>query len=487
MTSQPENAAMRWGLLTDLYQLTMAYAYWKEGLHERRAAFHLFFRENPFGGGFAIACGLAAVVEYLDALSFEEADVAYLASLRGNDDKPLFSPGFLDYLRSLRFACDLDAIPEGRWVFPQEPLVRVEGPIAQCQLIETALLNCINFQSLIATKATRMCLAAGQDPVVEFGLRRAQGVDGALAASRAAYVGGCAGTSNVLAGFRYQIPVYGTHAHSWVMAFEDEPAAFDAYVRALPNNATLLVDTYDSLAGVRHAIEASRALHAQGHRLAGIRLDSGDLAYLSIEARRMLDAAGLVDTKIVASNNLDEHTIQSLKEQGARIDIWGVGTKLVTAYDQPALGGVFKLGSIVSDGRWQDRIKLSEQSAKVTTPGRLGVRRYRDENGNVGDLIYDARLGVKGSAEIVDPSDPTRRKKLGPAATFEDLLVPIYRGGERLYLLPSLEEAREVRADELACFHPSIRRFLHPHEYPVGLEPALHSHRSALVRQARGH
>src|SRR5438128_1810404 len=275
-------------LLTDLYQLTMACAYWKSGKADQEAAFHLSFRTPPFQSGFTIACGLAQVIEFLQEFQFEKSDLDYLATIRGHDGKPMFDQSFLSYLEGLRFACDLDAVPEGTVVFPHEPLLRVQGSILQAQILETAFLNFINFQSLIATKAARICLAAQGEPVIEFGLRRAQGIDGALTATRAAYIGGCAGTSNVLAGKLFGIPVQGTHAHSWVMSFDTETEAFDAYADALPNNCTFLVDTYNSLQGVRQAIEAGQRLRKRGHKLAGIRLDSGDLAYLSIEARKLL-------------------------------------------------------------------------------------------------------------------------------------------------------------------------------------------------------
>ena len=275
-------------LLTDLYQLTMSAAYWKSGRAEQEAVFHLFFRKLPFGGGYAVAAGLADAVEFLRNFRFEADDLAYLATLTGNDGSPLFGPGFLDYLGKLRMTCDVDAIPEGTVVFPHEPLVRIRGPILQGQLFETALLNVINFQTLIATKAARVCHAANGEPVLEFGLRRAQGPDGAVMASRAAYIGGCASTSNVLAGRRFGIPVRGTHAHSWVMSFDTELEAFRTYADAMPHNCTFLVDTYDTLDGVRHAIEVGRALRERGSKLAGIRLDSGDLAWLSVEARKLL-------------------------------------------------------------------------------------------------------------------------------------------------------------------------------------------------------
>ena len=302
-------------LLTDLYQLTMAYGYWKLGRAEQEAVFHLFFRKPPFAGGYAVAAGLETAIEFLRAFRFDESDIAYLASLTGNDGRPLFDAEFLGHLGELRLAVDVDAMPEGTVAFGQEPLVRVRGPILQCQLLETPLLNIINFQTLIATKAARICEAAGDDSVLEFGLRRAQGIDGALSASRAAYIGGCSATSNVLAGKLFGIPVKGTHAHSWVMSFDTEAESFEQYAAVMPNNCVFLVDTYDTLDGVRQAAEVGKKLRRQGHELVGIRLDSGDLAYLSIEARKILDEAGFPDAGIVASNDLDEHLIENLRTQ----------------------------------------------------------------------------------------------------------------------------------------------------------------------------
>src|SRR6267154_3372436 len=314
MSMECQNMPGAKALLTDLYQLTMAYGYWKTGKADQEAVFHLLFRKQPFQGGFTLCCGLADSIQYLRGFKFEKSDLEYLGQLKGNDGKRLFEPGFLKYLGSLKLRLDVDAIPEGTVVFPQEPLLRIRGSILQGQLVETALLNLLNFQSLIATKAARVCLAAKGDPVVEFGLRRAQGIDGALTASRAAYIGGCRGTSNVLAGKVFGIPVKGTHAHSWVMSFDDELESFEAYARAMPNNCVFLVDTYNTLEGVRHAAVAGQKLKAAGHRMIGIRLDSGDLAYLSIEARKILDEAGLEDASILASNDLDEHIIASLKD-----------------------------------------------------------------------------------------------------------------------------------------------------------------------------
>jgi nicotinate phosphoribosyltransferase len=482
MTAPPSLA-----LLTDLYQLTMAYGYWRAGKQTDEAVFHLYFRENPFDGGFTIAAGLGAAIEYLDGLRFSDDDLRYLRTLTGNDRQPLFPEEFLDALRELRLTCDVDAIPEGTVVFPQEPLVRVRGPIMQAQIVESALLNSINFQSLIATKAARLVLAAKGDPILDFGLRRAQGVDGALSATRAAFIGGVSGTSNVLAGAMYGMPVRGTHAHSWVMSFATELESFETYAEVMPNNALLLVDTYNTLEGVGHAIEVGRKLRARGHELAGIRLDSGDLAYLSIEARRMLDEAGFEKAVIAASNDLDENIIASLKEQGARINVWGVGTRLITAYDQPALGGVYKLSAIrTASGEWQPKVKLSEQSIKVSNPGILQVRRFVRDGEAAGDMIFDETRADAPARTMIDPMDLTRRKTFEDGAAAEDLLVPIYRGGKRVYDSPPLESMRDRAASQLTLFHPGVKRFVNPHRYPVGLEQQLFDLKTELVLRARG-
>ena len=473
-------------LLTDLYELTMAFGYWKSGTADKEAVFHLIFRQPPFGSGFTIACGLAAAIDYLRDFHFTPEDLDYLASLTGRDKLALFDRRFLEYLGKLRFACDVDALPEGTAVFSQEPLLRVQGPILQAQIVESALLNFLNFQSLIATKAARICLAARGEPVIEFGLRRAQGVDGALTECRAAYVGGCAGTSNVLAGKLYGIPVTGTHAHSWVMSFDSESEAFAAYAEAMPNNCIFLVDTYDSLEGVRRAVEIGKELRRKGHELAGIRLDSGDLAFLSIEARKILDAAGFTNAAIVASNDLDEHIIESLKQQGAAINVWGVGTRLATAYDHPALGGVYKLSAIRrADGSWERKLKLSEQAAKLTNPGILQVRRFRADGEFIGDAIYDTSLAVPPAFTIVDPLDPTRWKRFAPGTLSEDLLVPVFRRGKQVYELPDLKQAQERTRQQLAMLAPGIKRSINPHQYPAGLEASLHEVKTQLVLKAR--
>jgi nicotinate phosphoribosyltransferase len=475
------------GLLTDFYEITMAYGYWKTGLADRQAAFHLIFRQNPFNGGFTVACGLAPAVEFLQNYRFSAEDLEFLSGLKGGHGKPLFEPAFLDFLAGLRMTLDVDAVPEGTVVFPHEPLLRVVGPLAQCQLVESALLNLINFQTLICTKAARVVLAARGKPVLEFGLRRAQGFDGALSASRAAYIGGCVGTSNTLAGRLLGIPVRGTHAHSWVMCFDSELEAFQAFARTLPANCILLVDTYHTLEGVRNAVRVAQELAAEGYRLVGIRLDSGDLAYLSQEARKILDEAGLSDAVIVASNDLDERIIASLCEQGARIDIWGVGTRLVTAYEEPALGGVYKLTALADPtGRWVDKVKVSEQAVKSSTPGILQVRRYIRNGEAIGDAIYDELHPPPVECVIVDPADPSRRKTLPAQAERQDLLVPVLRGGELVAALPDLEEARQRTQTQLALFHPGIKRFVNPHAYPAGLELSLHQRKFRAILRQRG-
>lgn len=473
-------------LLTDLYQLTMAYGYWRLGKAERESVFHLFFRRAPFAGGYAIAAGLQPVADLISSYRFHDEDLSYLSGLEGNDGQSLFDEAFLRYLEHLRLSLDIDAIPEGTVVFPHEPLVRIRGPILQCQLLETPLLNLINFQTLIATKAARICDATRGEPVLEFGLRRAQGVDGALAASRAAFVGGCAATSNVLAGRLYGIPVKGTHAHSWVMSFDDELAAFDAYADAMPNNCVFLVDTYDTLTGVQHAIQVGRQLRERGHEMIGIRLDSGDLAYLSIEARRHLDEAGFPDATIVASNDLDERLVASLKSQGAKISVWGIGTKLVTGDSQPALGGVYKLAAIRDEqGAWQPRVKLSEQIMKTSIPGMLQVRRLYNEDGQaVADMIHNLLEPVGEKPVMIDPADPTRHRSANEERC-EELLAPIFRSGQQVWQSPTLAAIQTRTNEQLGAFHHSLKRFENPHRYPVGLEANLYDLKTRLVREHR--
>ncbi len=477
------------GLLTDLYQLTMAQGYWKLGRADQRSLFNLHFRKPPFGGAITLACGLEQALELIEQLGYSDEQLAYLAKLRGNDGGPLFDPGFLDWLGALRPSVDVDAIPEGTVCFPQEPLLRLQGPLAQCQLLETALLTIVNFQTLIATKAARVVLAAGGDAVLEFGLRRAQGLDGGVSASRAAYVGGVAATSNVEAGMRFGIPVRGTHAHAWVMAFEREQDAFAAYAEAMPNNCVFLVDTYDTLTGVERAIVEAEKLHARGHKLAGVRLDSGDLAALSKATRDKLDAAGLRDAAIVASSDLDEYAITELKQAGAKISVWGVGTRLATAYDQPALGGVYKLAGLQrEDGSWRRMVKLSENPIKTSLPGFLQVRRLRCGGAPIGDVIYDEELGAPEAGEPTCSLDPRSSETscLPEFDSSEDLLRPVMRGGERIGELPDIEQARARARAELSSLPPELLRLKDADRYPVTLEARLAKLERELIAAAEG-
>ncbi|GAB3647730.1 nicotinate phosphoribosyltransferase [Echinicola sediminis] len=477
-------------LLTDFYQLTMAYAYWKSGKAEQEAVFNLFFRKNPFQSGFTIAAGLDYVIDYIRNFKFDENDLTYLREMKNQQGEPTFEPEFIQYLEDLKFSCDVDAVEEGAVVFPNTPIIRVKGPLLQCQLLETPLLNIINFQTLVATKAARITLEAKGDPVLEFGLRRAQGIDGALAASRASYIGGCSSTSNVMAGKLFGIPVSGTHAHSWIMAFESEIEAFEAYAAAFPDNCIFLVDTYDTIKGVQNAIKVGKALEAQGKKLLGVRIDSGDLAYYSNVARELLDEAGFTDTKVVASNDLDEHILSSLKMQEASIDIWGIGTKLVTAYDQPALGAVYKMAALKEkSGEWVPKVKVSQQSIKINIPGYHNVKRFYKNGKAVSDMIFlEDGSAMKEELTIIDPYDATKRKKIKPESMESKvLLVPIFRKGEKVYSRPRLHEIRERTLANLDRFDKAHKRLINPHIYPVGLEESLYHLRTDLVLKAKNY
>ena len=476
-------------LLTDLYQLTMAQGYWECGKADTQACFHMFFRDYPFNGGYAVACGMAQLADLVDGFTFSEDDLEYLASIPAPGGGMLFKPEFIDYLRDFKLSVDIEAVAEGEIVFPYEPLVRVTGPIMECQLLETALLNCVNFETLIATKAARVCMAA-EAPVAEFGLRRAQGAAGGVWASRAAVVGGCASTSNVLAGKLFDLPVSGTHAHSWVMSFPDELSAFRAYAKAFPTNCVLLVDTYDVAQGIKNAITVGLEMRERGEKLTGIRIDSGDLSWLAKMARTMLDEAGLTDCGIVLSNDLDEYTIRSIRDEGAQVMSWGVGTKLATAYDQPSLGGVYKLSATRVNGEsaWIDHVKISESSAKLTTPGVLNVRRYYFEDGRIaGDMVFDTNAAVNEGEVIVDPMDGLRRKDLS-GKTWRELLIPLARAGKTV-LSDEFRSAKAAQArtkQGLATLDESQKRTLNPHTYPVGLDKDLFDRRRDLVAQLRG-
>ncbi|MEM1414814.1 MAG: nicotinate phosphoribosyltransferase [Myxococcota bacterium] len=474
-------------LLTDLYQLTMSCGYWRAGIAERRAAFHLFYRRAPFDGGYAIAAGLEDALRWLEDLRFDDADLSYLAGLTQPDGAPTFPEAFLDFLGTATPSLDVAAVPEGTVVFPHEPMLRVEGPLWQAQLVETALLTFLNFQTLVATKAARICRAASapdgtREPVLEFGLRRAQGPDGAMGATRAAFIGGCSATSHLLAGQTLGIPVAGTHAHSWVTSFPDERSAFRAYAEAFPSGAVFLVDTYDTLGGVRAAIDVAREMRARGRELLGVRLDSGDLAALAEEARAMLDAAGFPAVAVVASNDLDEHRIAALKAAGAPIGVWGVGTRLVTAYDQPSLGGVYKQGAVLEEGRWMPRMKLSENPVKRSIPGRLGVRRYADAAGRwLADAILDLdEPPAEGPLVLVDPEDPERRLTLPVDAIGTELLAPVLQRGQRVDGSPTLASIRERSLAQQAAMPAAVARNAAPERHFVGLEARLAARRETL-------
>ena len=474
-------------LLTDLYQLTMAYGYWKSGRHEREAVFHLYFRKNPFEGPFALAAGLDRVIEFITRFQFSSSDLAFLRELRLDATQgPLWEPDFLDYLGELRLDCSLDAVPEGTVVFAHEPVLRVRGELLQCQLLETPLLNFLNFPTLIATKAARICQAAAGDPVLEFGLRRAQGIDGALSASRAAYIGGCSATSNLLAAKLFGIPPGGTHAHSWVLSFQDELSSFREYARAMPSNCIFLVDTYDSEIGIEHAIQAGRWLQEKGHRLGGIRLDSGDLAELSKKARVMLDRAGFAQTLIVASGDLDEGEISRLKKRGAAIAVWGVGTRLATGAPDAALTGVYKL-STVRNGRgdWVDKLKLSEEKGKMSFPGILQIRRYRLPSGELDcDVIYDRRLGIGEACCPLGVMDNPAWLPTPCSLPGRDLLQPVFDRGKLIYASPSLGKIRERAAQQVRSLPLSMRK-LQKGASPVRLDEHLFQLLDRLEKEER--
>ncbi len=444
------------------------------GLSEKEAVFHLFFRKHPFKGKYTICCGLEPVIEFLNQLKFTNEDIAYLGNLRDNKGNNLFDEGFLNYLQRLEFKCDVAGMPEGTVAFPHEPLLRIKGPLFQVQLIETALLNIMNFSTLIATKASRIVTAAKGDTVLEFGLRRAQGPDGGLSASRAAYIGGCHATSNVLAGRRFGIPVKGTHAHSWVMTFDTEKEAFRQYAEAMPGNAVFLVDTYDTVQGVRNAVEEGKRLRTKGFEMVGIRLDSGDLVDLSIKARKILDEGGFPDASVVASNDLDEYRIEELKSKGAKIDTWGVGTRLATAYDQPALGGVYKLAAIKDEsGNWDYRVKLSEQEIKVSNPGVLSVRRLFENGKPVGDVIYNMAEEKSNTYQVFKGKEKSYDFEMG-----EDLLVQIFEKGKLVYQSPDITSIRENTLRNLELFKDIDN-------YSYGLDSNLNQLKKDIISKNR--
>lgn len=466
-------------LNTDLYQLTMGQAYLEAGREDDEAVFNLFFREAPFENDWVVAAGLGTAIEYIKKeFFFSRSDLEYLSELTGNDGEPLFKDEYLEYLRDMEFECDIKAVKEGTIVFPHEPMVRVEGPIIQAQLLETALLNCINYQTLVATKAARISRVAN-GPVLEFGLRRAQGMDGGLSAARGAYIGGAAGTSNVLAGKRLGIPVKGTHAHSWVQSFDVEQDAFDAFARSQPNNAVLLVDTYDTIEGVKKAVKTAQRLREEGYEIAGVRLDSGDLAELSKKAREILDDAGFEDAKIIASDGLDEHKIKDIQDRGGKVDAYGVGTNLVTCKGDPALGGVYKLGGIRKpDGTFKHKIKLSDTPIKTSIPGRLSTVRWRDRESKklIAGMIYDEEDGGPDRySTLVSREDHTALR------TFNrdnyDLIYPmvqVFEDGEHV------RPRQRDLSDKQDYTKQQLKR-VDEEEFQVGLEPELSKKRKEII------
>ena len=473
-------------LLTDLYELTMMQGYYDKQ-DNPTVIFDVFYRSNPFSSGYAIAAGLEQVIEYVKNLNFSYDDVDYLRSLH------IFSEDFLQYLSGYHFTGSIYAIPEGSLIFPKEPILKVVAPIMEAQLVETAILNIMNHQSLIATKAARVCHAAKGEPIMEFGLRRAQGPDAGIFGARAAIIGGCAGTSNVLTGQMFNVPVLGTHAHSWIMSFPDEYTAFKTYARLYPNSCTLLVDTYDVLkSGVPNAIRVFEEMREEGIQLKnyGIRIDSGDLAYLSKKAYKMLAAAGFDDATISASSDLDEYLIESLKAQDAKINSWGVGTKLITADDNPAFGGVYKLAAVkdADSDTFVPKIKLSENTEKVTNPGNKTVYRiYSKKTGKIkADLIClaDEEFDPEETMVIFDPVDTWKKTKvLGGTYELRELLVPVIKGGKSVYTSPSVMELRDYCKKEQNTLWDESRRFVNPQKVYVDLSQSLYDMKKALLEE----
>jgi nicotinate phosphoribosyltransferase len=473
----------QWGTLTDLYQLTMVGGYVLEGKGNQWANFDFFFRKIPDEGGYCVFAGLEDLIHYLQKVRFSAEDLSFLEGLG------VFRREVIEYLENFRFTGDVWAVPEGTVVFPHEPLIRVTAPLPEAQLIESTLLNVINFQTLIATKAARVCFAANGAPVIDFGLRRAHGPNGGLMASRAAYIGGVDATSNVLPGRLYGIPVRGTHAHSWVESFPSELESFRAYARIYPDACLLLVDTYDTLrSGIPHAIQVGQELRDRGYELKGIRLDSGDLAYLSREARRMLDEGGFPEAVIAASSDLDEWIIESLRRQGARIDIWGVGTRLVTSFSCPALGGVYKLTALNEDGeRMLPKIKRSDNPEKVTNPGLKKLVRMYGPGGQMrGDVLFleEERLPSEKAFRAHHPVFPHVFKTYPEFFSMQELMVPIFQKGKLIYEGPSLPEIRQNALRGLDQLDPAYKRFRYPHGYHVSLSPKLFRVKQRLLRQA---
>ena len=471
-------------LMTDLYELTMMQGYFKHKDRNETVIFDVFYRNNPLDSGYAISAGLKQVIDYIKNLHFSKQDIDYLSSLG------IFDSDFLDYLDTFQFTGDIYAIPEGTVIFPREPLIKVIAPIMEAQLVETAILTILNHQCLIATKASRVCYAAKGDGIMEFGLRRAQGPDAGIYGARAAVIGGCSGTSNVLAGQLFDIPVKGTHAHSWIMSFPDEYTAFKTYADMYPTACILLVDTYDTLkSGVPNAIRVFQEMRQAGVPLTyyGVRLDSGDLAYLSKQARKMLDDAGFPDAVISASNDLDEFLIDSLKAQGATITSWGVGTNLITSKDCPSFGGVYKLSAIMDEsGNFIPKIKLSENTEKITNPGNKTILRvYEKESGKIkADLIclVDEHYSEDEPLLLFDSHEPWKKTLLAPGKyTLREIMIPIFKGGKCVYESPRTMDIRDYCQAELNTLWDETRRLVNPHKVYVDLSKKLYDMKIQLL------
>jgi len=480
-TEQKLNLSM----LFDFYEMTMGNGYFKAGYKDRITYFDVFFRDVPDKGGFAVCAGLGQLIEYIQALRFDEEDIAYLKG------RNLFSKDFLDYLRAFRFTGDIWAVPEGTPIFPGEPIITVRAPAIEAQLIETFTLLAVNHQSLIATKANRIVRAAQGRTVLEFGSRRAQGVDGAIAGARAAYIGGCKGTACTISDQLYGVPAGGTMAHAWVQMFDSQYAAFKTYCEIYPNNATLLVDTYNVLkSGVPDAIRAfNEVLRPQGITKCGIRLDSGDIAYLSREARKMLDDAGWTGCEISASNSLDEHIIRDLLHQGAKIDMFGVGERLITASSQPVFGGVYKLAAVEEkDGSITPKIKVSENVGKITNPHYKKLYRIYDKQTGKAEAdyitVWDEIVDESKPLELFDP-DATWKRKTYTNFIAKPLQVQVFKKGELVYEQPSLQEIQAYCAQQVETLWDEVKRFENPHTYYVDLSQRLWDIKQSLLRKKR--
>ncbi len=470
-------------LFTDYYQLSMMQGYVDNNLHKDEVVMDMFFRKNPCGGGYTIISGIEELVSYIKNLSFSNDDITYLKSLER------FSDSFLDILKDFKFDGDIWAVEDGTIMFPHEPIIRVKANILQALYIETALLSNINFQSLIATKASRVCMSAKEDMVMEFGLRRSQGLQAGLLGSRAAVVGGCYGTSNVMAGKMFDLPVLGTHSHAWVQSFDSEIEAFRAYANSYPNSTVLLVDTYDTLkSGIPNAIKVFNELRQKGFEPVGIRIDSGDLEYFSKKARKMLDFAGFENVKIVASDNLDEYAIEHLKSTGAKIDMWGVGTKLITSYDYPSLSGVYKLSALIRDGKVEPKMKFSEDPRKMNNPSFKQVHRLYDKKTDmaIADIITldDEVINEKEPLEIFHPLY-TYKKKMIEDFYSKPLLAPLFQKGKLVRKSCSAKEAKKRVQEEKKTFWHEYLRNIKPATYKVDLSPKLWTIRQKLIEKNR--